>query len=197
MGNTAVYVRVSSRRQDTASQEPDIHRHLAANSLEDAPFYRDRFTGRSMNRPGWDKLHAAVRAGKVKNVIIWRLDRLGRTASGLSALFEEFIARKVNIVSLRDGLDLSTPSGRLMAHVLAGVAQFETEVRAERVLAGLEAARDRGVKLGRPAGIHTRIAVVPEQERQVRRLRAEGHGVTEIARAVGLSRPTIYRLITN
>ena len=196
MSSTAVYVRVSSKRQDTASQEPDIRRYLAANSLEDAPVYRDRFTGRTMERPGFSKLIAAIRAGEVKNVIVWRLDRLGRTASGLAELFAELSARRVNLVSLRDGLDLSTPAGRLMGHVLASVAEYETEIRAERVLAGLEAARERGVKLGRPVGVHTRIAVVPEQERQVRRLRAEGHGVTEIARAVGLSRPTIYRLLS-
>jgi DNA invertase Pin-like site-specific DNA recombinase len=195
MSNTAVYIRVSSKRQDTASQEPDVKRYLAANGLEGAPVYRDKFTGRTMDRPGFSKLLAAIRAGEVKNVIVWRLDRLGRTASGLAALFAELNARKVNLVSLRDGLDLSTPAGRLMGHVLASVAEYETEVRAERVLAGLEAARERGVRLGRPAGVHTAVKVTPEQARQIKRLTAEGQGVTAISRAVGLSRPTVYRLI--
>src|ERR1035441_3463051 len=136
MSNTAVYIRVSSKRQDTASQEPDVKRYLAANGLEGATVYRDKFTGRTMERPGFSKLLAAIRAGEVKNVIVWRLDRLGRTASGLAALFAELNARKVNLVSLRDGLDLSTPAGRLMGHVLASVAEYETEVRAERVLSG-------------------------------------------------------------
>jgi DNA invertase Pin-like site-specific DNA recombinase len=195
MSSTAVYVRVSSKRQDTASQEPDLKRYLAANGLEGAPVYRDKFTGRTMQRPGWQKLEAAIRAGEVKTVIVWRLDRLGRTCAGLSALFAELNARKVNLVSLRDGLDLGTPAGKLMAHVLAGVAEYETEVRAERVLAGLEVARERGVRLGRPAGVHTAIKVTPEQAKQVRRLVAEGQGVTAISRTVGLSRPTVYRLI--
>jgi DNA invertase Pin-like site-specific DNA recombinase len=192
---TAVYIRVSSKRQETASQEPDVKRYLAANGLEGSPVYRDKFSGRTMERPGFQKLLGAIRAGEVKNVIVWRLDRLGRTAKGLSDLFAELNTRKVNLVSLRDGLDLSTPAGRLMGHVLASVAEYETEVRAERVLAGIEAARERGVRLGRPPGVHTALTVTREQAGQVRRLRAEGKGVTAISRAVGLSRPTVYRIL--
>jgi DNA invertase Pin-like site-specific DNA recombinase len=195
METTAAYIRVSSKRQDTASQEPDIKRHLAAHGLEGAKVYRDKFTGRTMERPGFQKLLAAIRAGQVKNVIVWRLDRLGRTARGLSDLFAEFNARKINLVSIRDGLDLSTPAGRLMGHVLASVAEYETEIRAERVLAGLEAARERGVHLGRPAGVHTAVKVTPGQAAQVKRLRREKVGVSEIARSVGLSRPTVYRIL--
>ena len=95
-----------------------------------------------MDRPGFERLMAAVRAGKVSTIVIWRLDRLGRTASGLTALFEDLRSREVNLVSLKDGLDLATPAGRLMANFLASVAAFETEVRAERVMAGLAAARE-------------------------------------------------------
>lgn len=195
MNSTAVYIRVSSRRQDTASQLPDVERYLAAHGLEGATVYRDKFTGKTMERPGFEKLLAAVRAGEVKTVIVWRLDRLGRTAKGLTALFDEFTSRKVNLVSLKDGLDLSTAAGRLMANVLASVAAYETEIRAERVLAGLEIARERGVRLGRPAGVHTAVKVTPEQAAQVRRLRREGQGATAISRAVGLSRPTVYRVL--
>ncbi|HEY3349832.1 MAG TPA: recombinase family protein [Thermoanaerobaculia bacterium] len=195
MNSTAVYLRVSSKRQDTASQLPDVERYVAAHGLEGAAVYRDKFTGKTMERPGFQKLLAAIRAGEVKSVIVWRLDRLGRTAKGLTALFDELTSRKVNLVSLKDGLDLSTPAGRLMANVLASVASYETEVRAERVLAGLEVARERGVRLGRPAGVHTAVKVTPEQVAQVRRLRREGRGATAISRAVGLSRPTVYRLL--
>src|SRR6202042_1988554 len=94
------------------------------------------------------KLLAAMRAGKISSVVVWRLDRLGRTAKGLTALFEELRELGVNLVSLKDCLDLATPAGRLMACVLASVAAYETEVRAERVLAGQEAARAAGKKWG-------------------------------------------------
>lgn len=188
-----VYVRVSTNRQDVASQLPDLRRYVDAQGIE-AEFFTDKATGKTMDRPAFERLMAAVRGGRVSTLIVWRLDRLGRTASGLTALFEELRSRKVNLVSLKDGLDLATPAGRLMANVLASVAAFETEVRAERVLAGLAVARERGVRLGRPEGIHTRVKVTDEQATMARRLKAEGQGVSAIARATGLSRPTVYSI---
>ena len=76
----------------------------------------------------------------MQTVVCWRLDRLGRTASGLTAPFEKLSVRKVGLVSVHDGLDLATPAGRLLANMLASVAAYENEVRAERILAGQEAA---------------------------------------------------------
>ena len=141
----AVYERVSSKQQDTKSQRPDLERWLAAYAEEQpVKWYRDTFTGKTMARPGWKQLEADMEAGKVCKVICWRLDRLGRTASGLTALFDALNTRKVGLVSLKDGLDLATPAGRLMANVLASVAQYETEVRCERVLAGQAVARANG-----------------------------------------------------
>ena len=192
--HVAVYVRVSSAGQSTASQEPDLKR-WAEGQDQSVTWYRDQFTGKSMDRPGWNKLEAALEAGKVAAVVVWRLDRLGRTAKGLTALFDDLVVRKVNLVSLREGIDLATPAGRMIANVIASMAQYETEIRAERVLAGQAAARARGKHLGRRPGIRTRIKVTPEQEAQVRRLKAEGQGVTAIARATGLSRPTIYSIL--
>ena len=190
----AVYARVSSRSQDTASQEPDLKRWAAGRDAE-VKWYRDQFTGKTMDRPGWNKLMKAVQDGTVSAVVVWRLDRLGRTAKGLTELFEDLRDRKVNLVSLRDGLDLATPAGRLMANVLASVAQYETEIRAERIIAGQAVARTKGVRFGRPEGTGKPIKVTPEQEETVRRLKAEGKKIAAIARAVGLSRPTIYSIL--
>ena len=192
--HTAVYLRVSKKVQDTASQEPDLRR--AAGQYDDGPvvWYRDKFTGKTMDRPGWNKLESAVGAGKVSRIVVWRLDRLGRTAKGLTALFDDLVNRKVNLVSLKDGLDLGTPAGRLMANVLASVAQYETEVRAERILAGQEAARAKGKTWG--GGVKgRRIKVTPEQEGTIRRLKAEGVKIAAIARATGLTRPTVYSVL--
>ena len=129
----------------------------------------------------------------METLVVWRLDRLGRTAKGLTSLFEDLIRCKVNLISLKDGLDLVTPAGRLMANILAGVAAYETAVRAERILAGQSAARDRGVHWGGPRG--RRIKVTGEQVAAIRRLRSEGEEIAAIARATGLSRPTIYRIL--
>ena len=191
--HAAIYLRVSSNGQDTKSQEPDLRRWVEA---QDQPvkFYQDTATGKNMDRPSWNKLEAAIRLGRVSSVVVWRIDRLGRTAKGLCALFDDLCARKVNLVSLKDGLDLSTPAGRLMANVLASVAQYETEVRGERVAAGQAKARANGKRWGgsKPG---VRKQVKPPQERAIRRMKADGETITDIARALGLSRPTIYDVL--
>jgi len=190
----ALYVRVSKRRgQDVRSQLPDLERWAAA---QDQPvrWFTDKYTGKTMDRPGWNQLEADIQAGKVSAVVVWRLDRLGRTARGLTALFDDLLRRKVNLVSIKDSLDLSTPAGRLLAHVLASVAQFETEVRAERIMAGQAAARAAGKVWGggKPG---RRIHLSVEKEKAIRQLYAEGKAIAEIARVVGLSRPTVYKAL--
>jgi DNA invertase Pin-like site-specific DNA recombinase len=189
----AVYVRVSSKAQDHRSQEPELKRHAAAQD-EPVVWYWDKHSGSTMDRPGWNKLERALRSGKVSAIVVWRLDRLGRTAKGLTALFDDLQTRKVNLVSLRDGVDLTTPAGRLMANVLASVAAYETEVRAERIQAGQAAARAKGKRWGgSKAG--KRTVVTPEKERAIRQLHADGTAIVRIAKAVGLSRPTIYDVL--
>jgi DNA invertase Pin-like site-specific DNA recombinase len=191
---TAVYVRVSSRSQDLASQEGDLKRWCQDRPGEPVRWFRDKFTAKTMDRPGFARLMDRIRAGNVNRIVVWRLDRLGRTAKGLTTLFDDLTARKVDLVSLRDGLDLATPAGRRMANVLASVAAYETEVRAERIRAGQEAAWAAGKRWGgSPKG--RRLKVTVEQEATIRRLKADGEGVTAIARTTGLSRPTIYRVL--
>jgi DNA invertase Pin-like site-specific DNA recombinase len=199
MRHTAIYARVSGRAQELASQLPDLER-WEKTCPGPVTMYTDKVTGKTMDRPGWSKLARALAAGELARIVVWRLDRLGRTASGLTALFDELRARKVDLVSLKDGFDLRTPAGTLMAGILASVAQYETEVRAERVRAGLDVAKTKGVKLGRPKGgskkgVAKRTKVTPDHERQVRRMRDEGEGVSAIARVTGLSRMHVYRLL--
>ena len=198
--DNALYARVSKGKgQDIASQKPDLDRWAAAQPNTDAiRWYTDKMTGTVMQRPAFDRLMDDARAGKVKTIVVWRLDRLGRTAKGLTALFDELRELKVNLVSLKDGLDLSTPDGRMMANVLASVAQYETEVRAERIHVGLAVAKANGKRLGRKPsadGKGPRIKVTAEQEAIVKRLKKEGQGVSAIARTTGLSRPTVYSII--
>jgi DNA invertase Pin-like site-specific DNA recombinase len=189
----AVYLRVSSKNQDTKSQEPAL-KEWAAGQKAPVRWYRDKFTGKTIDRPGWQKLESELRAGKVMSIVVWRLDRLGRIAKGLTALFEDLQHRHVGLISLREGLDLSNPAGRLMAHVLASVAQYETEVRAERVRAGQAAARAAGKSWGgsKPG---RRVKVTPEQQAVIRHMKIAGEKVAVIARTVSLSRPTIYSVL--
>jgi DNA invertase Pin-like site-specific DNA recombinase len=192
----AVYVRVSSSTQDTKSQELELKRWAAGQGGE-VRWYRDKFTGNTLDRPGLDKLLADVRAGKVKKVVVWRLDRLGRTARGLHEFFEELLALKVGFLSLKDSLDLGTPAGRLMAGVLASVAQYETEVRRERQLVGIAKVREQnGGKCpwgGRKKG--ARSKVTEEKEAVVLGMNKEGHTIARIGRTVGVTRKTIYEVL--
>ena len=193
----AIYTRVSTRAQDQRSQLPDLDRWKQAYA-DGTPviWYRDKASGKTMDRPGWRKLEAAMRASQVSKVVVWRLDRLGRTAAGLTALFDDLRERKVGLVSVKDSLDLVTPAGRLMANVLASVAAYENEVRSERIVAGQAVARANGRTWG-GSQKGRRLKITGEQVETVNRLHREGRPIAAIARAAGISRPSAYRLIRN
>lgn len=190
---TAIYLRVSSKAQDHASQLPDLERWVAAHDGA-VQWYRDKFTGRTMDRPGMEKLLADIRTGQVERIVVWRLDRLGRTTRGLCQLFDELTEKKVDLVSLKDGFSLASPAGRLHARILASVAEYETEVRAERVAAGQAVARRKGKKWG-GSKKGWRWKVSDDQVTAIREMKAAGKKITYIARATGLSRPTIYGVL--
>jgi DNA invertase Pin-like site-specific DNA recombinase len=188
----AIYTRVSSKQQDTRSQEPDLKRWIAAFAA-DVPvkWYTDQMSGRTMDRPGWRTLETDMAAGKVAKVICWRLDRLGRSAAGLTRLFEDLQRLGIGFESIKDRVDLSTPAGRLMANVLASVAAYENEVRGERIRAGQAVAKARGRSCGgSKAG--RQLKVTAEQVQVIQRMKGEGAKIAAIARATGLSRPTVY-----
>ncbi len=190
---TAIYLRVSSKQQDHASQMPDLERWVAAHDGQ-VVWYRDKFTGKTMDRPGMERLLTDLRAGKVERIVVWRLDRLGRTTKGLCQLFDELTERKVDLVSMKDGFSLASPAGRLHARILASVAEYETEVRAERVAAGQAVARRKGKRWG-GSKKGWRWKVSDEQVTAIREMQAAGRKITHIAGVTGLSRPTIYRVL--
>jgi DNA invertase Pin-like site-specific DNA recombinase len=189
----AIYSRVSSKGQDFASQEADLKKWADAQK-EPVKWYRDKFTGTTMDRPAFNRLEKEIAAGEVSTLVVWRLDRLGRTAKGLILLIDDLSQRKINFVSLRDGFDLSTPTGRLMFNIVASIASYETEVRSERQVAGIKAAQEKGVKFGRPRG--SKKSRIPDDKRRaVMEHKSAGWKVAHIARAVGLTRKTVYSVI--
>lgn len=197
MQHIAIYLRVSSRRQDTRSQKPDLRRWIGA-FAQGMPvkWYEDKFTGKTMDRPGWKRVESDMAAGKISKVIVWRLDRLGRTAAGLTTLFEDLQRRGIGFESIRDKVDLSTAAGRLLANVLASVAAYENEVRSERILAGQAAARAAGKRWG-GSERGRRLKVTDEQVSAIKRMKREGASKAAMARATGLSRPTVYAILAS
>src|SRR5258706_20012 len=103
MNMIAIYLRVSSSSQDTRSQEADLKAWVAVQDGQQVEFYRDKVSGASFAREGWQRLWADVQAGKVTKIVVWRLDRLGRTALEMLHLYRELETLKVDLHSLRDG----------------------------------------------------------------------------------------------
>ena len=148
-----------------------------------------------MARPGFAEPMRGVETGELRTVVCWRpTASVAGSGKGLTALFEDLAGRGVNLVSSQ-GRDRPLDPGRPpMANVLASVAAYETEVRHERTLAGQAAARAKGKTWGgsKPG---RRFKVTLEQEDQVVKLKAERCKVAAIARAVGLSRDTVYEIL--
>jgi DNA invertase Pin-like site-specific DNA recombinase len=191
----AIYVRTSTAQQDTRSQKADLDAYAARSELP-VQWFTDKSSGTTMDRPAFNRLMESARRGEVASIVVWRLDRLGRTARGLVSLFEELREYKINLVSLKDSLDLSTPAGRLMGHVLASVAAYETEVRGERQAAGIAAAKAEGkVWGGRKEGALWKVT--SEQIQIARTMKTDGKPIALIARTLQLSRPTVYRILAS
>ena len=132
----------------------------------------------------------AVRRREVDTVVVVKLDRLARSTRHLCELAEELESLSVALVVLDQAIDTTTPSGRLLFTVLAAVASFERDLIVERTRAGLEAAKRRGKKLGRPRKVFDR-----RQVERARRLKAVGKSVREIAQLIGVSSTMAHRLL--
>ncbi|MHC4110897.1 MAG: recombinase family protein [Planctomycetota bacterium] len=191
----AIYVRVSSKSQNTRSQIPDLKRWIQSQTdLGSVKFFTDRASGKTMDRPQWNRLQADIDSNRIGRLVVWRLDRLGRTASGLTRLFEELRSRRVHFESIKDRIDLNTTAGRLIANVLASVAAYETEVRAERVRAGQSAAKAQGKRWG--GSVKGRLhKYTPEQVSQIVRMKADGERISTICKTVNANRPSVYRIL--
>jgi len=195
MDRIAIYIRVSTVNQSLESQQQELERWCGSyvGPSDSVEWFTDHWSGKSMDRAGWKQLKKRLDSGDFDRLVVWRLDRLGRTASGLVTLFEELNNLGVDFVSVKDGIDLGTPAGRLMAHVLASVAAYETEVRADRVRAGIAAAKAQGKRWGgSKAGERRRLT--DEQLEQASRLSGNGCSVGLICQTVGISRSHFYRL---
>jgi putative DNA-invertase from lambdoid prophage Rac len=179
----AIYARVSTLDQNTENQLQELRQYCAARQWTVVEFVDRGVSGSKESRPALDELTQAVRRKGVDIVAVFALDRLGRSLSHLIRLVEDWQHLGVGLVSLREGLDLTTASGRLQLHLLAALAQFEKERIRERVMAGLQRARAQGKALGRPkADIHLeRLATV------------QSLSLTDAAAALGVSRSTLKR----
>lgn len=189
----ACYCRVSSARQKTDSQKPEIRRWLQGNgiSLSTVEWFEDKETGRTLKRHAFDRLQEAIFVGRVKTVVVWKLDRLSRRQRDGVSLLADWCERGVRVVAVTQQIDLGGAVGRMVASVLFGLAEIESEYRRERQAAGIAVAKERGTYLGRRRGT-TKAA--PGRARELREL---GLTAQEIATALGISRRTAFRYLVD
>jgi DNA invertase Pin-like site-specific DNA recombinase len=178
----ATYARVSTFDQEPENQRQELRRYAQARQWSTTEFVDRGISGSKDKRPALDAMLRECKRRKV-DVVVCRLDRLGRNLRHLIMLVDELAALGISFVSLAEGIDATTPAGRLQLHVLAAIAEFERSRLRERVMAGLARARPQGIRLGRP-----KRQIDPERLASV-----AGLPTREAARRLGVPRSTLQR----
>jgi DNA invertase Pin-like site-specific DNA recombinase len=177
------YARVSTLDQDPT---------LQTDALESAGCYRvftDRASGKLDRRPQLDRVLDQLRPGDT--LVVWRLDRLGRSMKHLISVVADLEERGIGFRSLTENIDTTTPTGKLTFHLFGALAEFERELIRERTMAGLAAARARGRKGGRPS------VMTPSKLKVARELIDAGElTVGQVAATIGVSRSSLYRALS-
>jgi DNA invertase Pin-like site-specific DNA recombinase len=182
----ALYARVSTDTQDPEVQLGALRTHVAQRGWSIAEEFIDRgFSGGKERRPALDQLMKAAWAGRFQIVLVWRFDRFARSVKHLVGALEIFRGLNVAFVSLQEQLDTSTPIGQAMFTIIGAMAQLERDITRERVVAGLQRARERGARLGRP-----RVQIDDDAIRQCQR---DGLSLGAAARQLRCSRATLRR----
>lgn len=180
------YARVSTVDQDPQLQ---IDALRAAGVKESNIFTDHGESGANVQRPALELALAYMRDHDDDTLVVWKLDRLGRSTHHLVNLVEELRERGIGFRSLTEGIDTTTSGGQFFFTVFAGLAQLERDMIRERTLAGLKVAQANGNRGGRPTKLTT------AKRKQIATLSASGTPKTEIATMLGLSRPTVYRAL--
>ena len=185
-----LYARISTHDQQTLPMQNRAMREYAARRGWIIAMQVKEVGSGASQRKMREQLIEAARRREIDVVLVWRLDRWGRSVTDLLATMQELEHLGVGFVSLTEALDLTTPAGRAMAGLLAVFAAFEREILGERVRAGLAHARANGKRLGRPltAALHAD---------QVRKLRRSGISKSQIARQLNIGRTSVRRILSS
>ena len=189
----ALYCRVSTVDQSCARQERDLVAFAERAGYETVGTYKETASGVRLDRTERQKVLALAQRREIDAVLVTELSRWGRSTTDLLATLKELEARRVSLVALNGmAFDLTTPHGRMMATLLAGIAEFERELTQERIRSGIAAAKARGKRLGRQPGQR------PKSDRlapKVLALVAQGRSYRLVGREVGLSKNTVAGIV--
>jgi DNA invertase Pin-like site-specific DNA recombinase len=189
---TIIYLRVSTAEQETDSQEHQVLEFCRVRGWLSPLIFRDAASGAASTRPGLEDLLAQVRAGGVHQVVTYKLDRLGRSLTHLAIIVGELQMRNVALICTSQGIDTSkqNPVGQLQLGVLMAVAEFERALIKERTLAGLEVARRRGKRLGRPPLDPKVVRLIQDTAARL------GHRVRAVAREIHAPPSTVWKVLS-
>lgn len=188
----ACYVRVSTKDQNLKTQEKELGKWIKDNGIDpnSVQWYRDKVSGTTLNRPELERLRRDIEDNRVKTVVIWKLDRVSRNLRDGVNLISDWCEKGIRIVSMTEQLDFSSTVGKIIASLLSGLAQLETEYRKERQLAGIEAAKAKGgVYKGRKAG------TTKSDPMEAYKLRQQGVKISQIAKCLGVTEMSVHRYI--
>jgi len=190
---TAIYARVSTSDQNNAIQVRELTEYVERRGWQLVGTYQDQMSGGKTSRPGLDRLIADARQRRFDAVLVWKLDRFGRSLVHCVSGIQELASLGIRFIATSQGLDTdeSNPASKLLMYILAAVAQFERELIHERVSAGMKSARKHGTKTGKPIGRPRRIF----DRSEVVRLRETGLSIEKVASKTGLGVGTIVRVL--
>ena len=151
------------------------------------PIFSDKHTGTTADRPSLKECRNYLRKGD--SLVITKMDRLARSTFHLTQIAEELKVKGADLVVLDQNIDTSTPTGKLLFNMLASIAEFETEIRRERQLEGIEKAKEKGVQFGRKAKL------TDNEVQELRKKRADGVLIKDLMSCYGLSKASVYRLL--
>jgi DNA invertase Pin-like site-specific DNA recombinase len=191
MKRVAIYLRVSTSKQETSNQRRELEAVAARSAWQIVKVYEDAgisgAKGRDQ-RPGLDAMMKAVNAKEFDMVASWSVDRLGRSLTDLLSILQGLHEKGVDLFLHQQGIDTSTTAGKAMFQMLGVFAEFERGIIRERVNAGLARAKAKGTKLGRRP-------VAPSVEARIRGLRSKGMGILKIGRTLGIGTSVVQRVV--
>ena len=188
----ALYARISTvdKKQSTDLQLNELNEYASVRKWTTRDFIDEGESGAKQRRPALDELLKAARRRDIDVIIVWRLDRLGRSLPHLLQLLQEFQALGVGFISLRESIDLTTPVGKLMTYMLSAFSEFELDLNRERVRAGIEAARRKGKIIGRrPTADDDKARVIAALGQN------PAVSIRKLAALVGISKSTVHHIV--
>jgi DNA invertase Pin-like site-specific DNA recombinase len=187
MEKIAIYLRVSTADQSATMQRDELMAWCRSKDYTIHEIYEDVASGGSTGkRPNWHRLMADAGNKDFQLIVVWKLDRWARSLTDLVTSLQMLDEIGIKFISIKDQIDFSSATGRLMFHILGAFADFELQIIKERVRAGISAARRRGIRLGKPRRIN---------HENVKDLRQQGLSLSEIAKRVGATKAGIQKVL--